>query len=82
MHWGKLRPKNKTVPICSFLVSSCTKGLDTSGIRDLDRRKVGWKKFHEINIVDHNDKTFEASNGPDEPSSLLGAVKLIPMGSE
>jgi hypothetical protein len=52
--------------------------LSANRIRDLDRRKVDWKKFHEINIVDHNYKKFDASNWPDEPSGLLGPVRLIP----
>jgi len=52
--------------------------LSANRIRDLDRRKVKWKKFHDINIVDHNYKKFDASNWPDELSGLLGPVKLIP----
>jgi hypothetical protein len=56
--------------------------LSANRIRDLDRRKVAWKKFYEINIVDHNYKKFDASEWPDEPSGLLGPVTLIPMTSE
>jgi hypothetical protein len=56
--------------------------LSANRIRDLDRRKVEWKKFHEINIVDHNYKKFDASDWPDEPSGLLGPVKLIPLTAE
>lgn len=56
--------------------------LAANRIRDLDRRKVGWKKFHEINIVDHNYKKFDASEWPDELSGLLGPVKLIPLTTE
>ena len=53
--------------------------LSANRIRDLDLRKVGWKKFHDINIVDHQYKKFDASQWPVEPSGLLGPVKLIPM---
>ena len=56
--------------------------LSANRIRDLDRRKVEWKKFHEINIVDHNYKKFDATDWPDELSGLLGPVTLIPMTSQ
>jgi hypothetical protein len=56
--------------------------LSANRIRDLDRRKVEWKKFNEINIVDHNYKKFDASEWPDESSGLLGPVKLIPQAVE
>lgn len=48
-------------------------------IRDLDQRKVGWKKFKDINLVDHQYKKFDVSQWPVEPSGLLGPVTLIPM---
>jgi hypothetical protein len=53
--------------------------LSANRIRDLDQRKVGWKKFHDINIVDHHYKKFDASAWPIEPSGLLGPVTLFPM---
>jgi hypothetical protein len=53
--------------------------LSANRIRDLDCRKVVWKKFDEINIVDHNYKKFDASKWPLEPSGLLGPVTLIPL---
>ena len=53
--------------------------LAANRIRDLDRRKVHWKKFHEINFVDHTYKKFDASDWPIQPSGLLGPVKLIPI---
>jgi hypothetical protein len=56
--------------------------LSANRIRDLDRRKVVWKKFHDINIVDHNYRKLDASEWPIEPSGLLGPVKLIPMTTE
>ncbi|HWL07010.1 MAG TPA: hypothetical protein VNQ76_01220, partial [Planctomicrobium sp.] len=52
--------------------------LSTNRIRDLDRRKVDWKIFHDINIVDHNYKPFDASRWKLMPSGLLGPVTLAP----
>jgi hypothetical protein len=48
-------------------------------IRDLDARKVEWKKFHEINFVNIHYQPFDASKWPLVDSGLLGPVKLIPM---
>jgi hypothetical protein len=56
--------------------------LSANRIRDLDCRKVVWKKFDEINIVDHNYKRLDASQWPLEPSGLLGPVTLIPLAVE
>jgi hypothetical protein len=53
--------------------------LSANRIRDLDLRKVAWKKFQDINLVDHQYKKFDASEWPIEPSGLLGPVTLIPM---
>ncbi|MBN1444269.1 MAG: glycoside hydrolase family 2, partial [Planctomycetes bacterium] len=52
--------------------------LSANRIRDLDRRGVDWKKFHDINIVDHMYKPFDASGWDLEPSGLLGPVTLTP----
>jgi hypothetical protein len=48
-------------------------------IADLDRRKVEWKAFHEINFVNIDYKPFDASAWPLRESGLLGAVRLIPL---
>lgn len=53
--------------------------LSANRIRDLDRRGVPWKRFHDINLVDHNYRPFDASNWPLTPSGLLGPVRLIPL---
>ena len=53
-------------------------GLDLfQNIRDLDARKVEWKKFHEINFVNIDYKLFDASGWPAMDSGLLGPVKLL-----
>jgi hypothetical protein len=53
--------------------------LAANRIADLDRRKVEWKAFHEINFVNIDYKPFEAAPWPPLPSGLLGPVKLIPL---
>jgi hypothetical protein len=56
--------------------------VDANRIRDLDRRGVKWKTFHDINIVDINYKPFDASNWPLTDCGLLGPVTLTPVTSE
>ena len=53
--------------------------LPANRIRDLDRRKVEWKKFHEINFVNIHYKPFDAADWPLAPSGLLGPVTLTPL---
>ena len=48
-------------------------------IRDLDRRGVKWKNFHEINFVNINYQPFDASNWPVRDAGLLGPVTLQPV---
>ncbi len=52
--------------------------LSANRIRDLDQRGVDWKKFYEINFVDHTYKPFDASKWDLEPSGLPGPVRLVP----
>jgi hypothetical protein len=47
-------------------------------IRDLDRRKVEWKTFLDINFVNINYKPFDASDWPTTDCGLLGPVQLVP----
>jgi len=44
----------------------------------LDRRKVNWKRFYEINFVNIKYHKFDASDWQAVDSGLLGPVKLIP----
>jgi hypothetical protein len=53
--------------------------LAANRIADLDRRKVEWKAFHEINFVNIDYQPFDASVWPAHPSGLLGPVELIPI---
>jgi hypothetical protein len=45
-------------------------------IRDLDRRRVPWKKFHDINFVNLNFEPFDATDWPLTDCGLLGPVTL------
>jgi hypothetical protein len=45
-------------------------------IRNLDRRKVEWRSFHDINFVNIEYKAFDASGWPVADAGLLGSVTL------
>jgi hypothetical protein len=47
-------------------------------IRDLDQRHMSWKSFYEINFVNINYRSFDASGWPLFDSGLLGPVTLTP----
>ena len=51
---------------------------DPQGNHDLDRRGADWKKFHDINFVDHMPKPLDASGWNLKPSGRLGPVSLTP----
>ena len=48
-------------------------------IIDLDKRKVEWRKFNEINFVDLYYKPFDASGWEPMISGLLGPVTITPV---
>lgn len=73
IHLGKLlQPGKNTLEVEVTNVAA-------NRIADLDRRKVDWKYFHEINFVGKDYKPFDASKWPERDSGLLGPVKLVPM---
>jgi hypothetical protein len=53
--------------------------VSANRIRDLDRRKVEWKVFNDINFVNINYKPFDASNWPLTESGLLGPLTAVPV---
>ncbi len=53
--------------------------VSANRIRDLDRRKVVWRTFTDINFVNINYKPFDASNWPLTDCGLLGPVRLVPV---
>jgi hypothetical protein len=50
--------------------------VSANRIRDLDRRGVVWRTFHDINFVNLNYRPFDASEWPLTASGLLGPVTL------
>ena len=48
-------------------------------IRDLDRRKVPWRVFHDINFVNIDYQPFDAAAWPLADAGLLGPVTLAPL---
>jgi hypothetical protein len=48
-------------------------------IRDMDRRRVTWKIFNDINIVDINYRPLDASRWPIREAGLLGPVTIEPL---
>jgi len=52
--------------------------LSANRIIDLDKRKVNWKKFYDINFVNINYKKFDSSEWELVDSGLLGPVNLYP----
>lgn len=55
--------------------------LSFNRVIDLDKRKVPWKNFHEINFVDIQYKPYDASDKEPVESGLLGPVRFLPMKS-
>jgi len=53
--------------------------LAANRIADLDRRKVDWKYFYDINVVNRRYRPFDASDWPPFDSGLLGPVTLVPL---
>ncbi|MGA9777148.1 MAG: glycosyl hydrolase [Limisphaerales bacterium] len=53
--------------------------VSANRIRDLDRRQVRWKNFHDINFVNINYRPFDASGWPLTDSGLLGPVTVTPL---
>lgn len=50
--------------------------LAANRIRDMDRRKIPWRVFHDANLVSIRYKPFDASGWPVRESGLLGPVRL------
>jgi hypothetical protein len=53
--------------------------VSANRVRDLDRRGVQWKIFHDINYVGIDYKPFDASHWPVRTSGLTGPVTLTPV---
>jgi hypothetical protein len=53
--------------------------LAANRIADLDRRKVNWKYFYDINLASKRYRSLDASDWPLRDSGLLGPVTLQPL---
>jgi alpha-L-rhamnosidase len=51
--------------------------LSANRIRYMDKKRVPWRKFYDINFVDISYKPFDASDWLPVPSGLLGDVCLL-----
>lgn len=51
--------------------------LSANRARYLDQKKVPWKNFYDINLVDIRYRPFDASRAEPVPSGLLGPVRLV-----
>ena len=65
-------------PTANRLVVEVT-NVAANRIRDLDRRGVPWRIFHDINLVNIDYQPFDASRWPVRPAGLLGPVTLTPL---
>ncbi|MFT4203837.1 MAG: glycosyl hydrolase [Chitinophagaceae bacterium] len=53
--------------------------LMANRIRDMDRNKQIWRNYNEINFVNANYETFDASDWKVQPSGIGGSVRIIPL---
>lgn len=53
--------------------------LMANRIRYMDKNKIEWRNYHEINFVNIDYKPFDASNWKVQPSGLDGEIQLIPV---
>ena len=67
---GHLKPAGNTLEIE-------VTNLAANRIRDLDRRKIRWRIFRDINFVNLHYKPFDTSDWPVFESGLLGPVRLL-----
>jgi len=71
-------PENYLVPGENELEIYVT-NLMINRIIDMDRRRIRWQKFYDINMVDINYRPFDASGWQPMESGLLGPVTLVPL---
>ncbi len=53
--------------------------LMANRMRSMDRNKITWRNYHEINFVNINYKGFDAAGWPVQVSGLEGDVRLVPL---
>lgn len=70
---GKYLKKGKNtiqIEVCNLMANR---------IRQMDKNKIQWRNYHEINFVNINYKAFDASHWKVHPSGLDGEIQLIPI---
>lgn len=77
-----MRPYRWAIPAASLKPQGNTLEVEVTNlaanrIRDLDRRKVAWRSFHDANVVNIQYRPFDASNWPVFESGLLGPVRML-----
>ena len=55
--------------------------LMANRIRDMDKKGIEWRRYHEINFVNIDYKPFDASVWAPTPSGLLGPVTITPFST-
>ena len=67
-----LKPGTNTIAleVCNLMANR---------IRYMDRNKMEWRKYHEINFVNINYKDFNAANWSVQPSGLDGTINIVPI---
>ncbi|MGH2644712.1 MAG: glycosylhydrolase-like jelly roll fold domain-containing protein, partial [Chitinophagaceae bacterium] len=53
--------------------------LGANRIAEYDRKRIYWKKFDDINVVNMQYKPFDAASWLPVPSGLIGPVTLTPL---
>jgi hypothetical protein len=70
---GKYLKKGKNtiqIEVCNLMANR---------IRYMDQKKIQWRNYHEINFVNIDYKSFDASGWKVQPSGLDGQIQLIPI---
>jgi hypothetical protein len=67
LHAGK---NTISIEVCNLMANR---------IRYMDRHKMEWRRYHEINFVNINYKNFDAAAWQVQPSGLAGPVTIMPI---
>ncbi|MBK1440138.1 hypothetical protein JHJ32_09085 [Parapedobacter sp. ISTM3] len=51
--------------------------LMANRIRDMDRKGMEWRHYHEINFVNIDYQPFNAAGWPVQPSGLTGRTMIV-----
>ena len=74
--WHRTAPNCRRSRGCTGWFGPAVTNLSANRIRDLDIRKVQWRVFYDINLVNIDYRPFDASTWPVRESGLLGPVTV------